>query len=197
MSLQENWFSLSNTKNSHRHVTVCNKHYNRLCHTKRGSPSNMRASGHMTLLLLLSCTKLLRLFWMWTIHSTPLNSLDMGVKTFLHIKLWSRDQYLLRIVVRKVSFYRIFYIRSPILLQWGILGGGKIFSMSCSIFEKFIESLVGAAPLEGWRPLLRGILDPSLYCYNFLESKKSKRFSQLLKTPFDLGKHSFKQIPMR
>ena len=144
MSLQENWFSLSNTKNSHRHVTVCNKHYNRLCHTKRGSPSNMRASGHKTLLLLLSFTKLLRLFWMWTIHSTSLNNLDIGVKTFLHIKVRSRDQCLLRTVVRRVSFtesstyVHLFYCS-------GVSREGANFSECHAVFWKIYRII-------RWRP---------------------------------------------
>ena len=37
----------------------------------------------------------------------------------------------------------------------------KIFSISCSFSEKLAKSYVGA-PLEGWRPLLQGILDPPL-----------------------------------
>ena len=35
----------------------------------------------------------------------------------------------------------------------------KIFSISCSFSQNLVKSYVGA-PLEGWRPLLRGILDP-------------------------------------
>ena len=37
----------------------------------------------------------------------------------------------------------------------------KIFSISCSFLENLAKSYV-APPLEGWRPLLRGILYPSL-----------------------------------
>ena len=37
----------------------------------------------------------------------------------------------------------------------------KIFLISCSFFENLTKSYVGA-PLEGWRPLLQGILDPPL-----------------------------------
>ena len=35
---------------------------------------------------------------------------------------------------------------------------GGIFSISCSFSQNLAKSYVGA-PLEGWRPLLRGILD--------------------------------------
>ena len=37
----------------------------------------------------------------------------------------------------------------------------KIFSISCSFSQNLAKSYVGAPP-EGWRPLLRGILDPPL-----------------------------------
>ena len=37
----------------------------------------------------------------------------------------------------------------------------KIFSISCSFSQNLAKSYVGA-PLKGWRPLLRGILDPPL-----------------------------------
>ena len=37
----------------------------------------------------------------------------------------------------------------------------KIFSISCSFLENLTKLYVGA-PLEGWRPLLQGILDPPL-----------------------------------
>ena len=52
--------------------------------------------------------------------------------------------------------------------QWQIQGGGrrpqlwpKIFSISCS-FWKILQNDMLAPPLEGWCPLLWGILDPSL-----------------------------------
>ena len=38
----------------------------------------------------------------------------------------------------------------------------KIFSISCSFSENLAKSYVGA-PLESWRPLLWGILDPPLH----------------------------------
>ena len=38
----------------------------------------------------------------------------------------------------------------------------KIFSISCSFSENLAKSYV-RAPLESWRPLLWGILDPPLY----------------------------------
>ena len=46
----------------------------------------------------------------------------------------------------------------------------KIFSISCSFSQNRVKSYVGA-PLEGWRPLLRGILDPPLQWlfYSLLE----------------------------
>ena len=59
-------------------------------------------------------------------------------------------------------------------LQWRIQGGGgsspgahpplqtKIFLISCSLSENMANLYAGALILEGWRPLLRGILDPSL-----------------------------------
>ena len=38
----------------------------------------------------------------------------------------------------------------------------KIFAISCSFWENF-GKIVGWCPLlEGWRPLLRGIMDPPL-----------------------------------
>ena len=62
--------------------------------------------------------------------------------------------------------------------QWRIKGGRarrapllrpKIFSISCSFSQNLAKSYVGA-PLEGWRPLLRGILDPPLYRVRFYQN---------------------------
>ena len=60
--------------------------------------------------------------------------------------------------------------------QWRIYGGGalppKIFSISCSFSQNLANSYVGAS-LEGWRPLLRGILDlPLLLVISFKNSFK-------------------------
>ena len=48
----------------------------------------------------------------------------------------------------------------------------KIFSISCSFSRNLAKSYVGA-PLEGWRPLLRGILDPPLVSLTNLKLKSS------------------------
>ena len=57
-------------------------------------------------------------------------------------------------------------------LQWRIQEGGspgahpplqtKIFLISCSLSENLANLYAGALLLEGWLPLLRGILDPPL-----------------------------------
>ena len=54
--------------------------------------------------------------------------------------------------------------------QWRIQGGApgvsplrtKIFLISCSFSEILVNLYVGAPVLEGWRPLIWGIMDPSL-----------------------------------
>ena len=55
----------------------------------------------------------------------------------------------------------------------------KIFSISCSFFCKIWQNHMLAPPLESWRPLLRGILDPPLiglliYELQFIFSRQMK-----------------------
>ena len=50
-------------------------------------------------------------------------------------------------------------------LQWRIPPlRTKIFLISCSLSKNLANLYGGTHLLEGWRPLLRGILDPSLAC---------------------------------
>ena len=71
----------------------------------------------------------------------------------------------------------------------------KIFSISCSFSENLEKSYVGD-PLEGWRPLLRGILDPPLYMFDEAEPEKLRyfRLSQNIKCVYFLNKQISSQI---
>ena len=44
----------------------------------------------------------------------------------------------------------------------------NIFLISCSFSENLGNVYAGAHLLEGWRPLLRGIMDPPLFTHSFI-----------------------------
>ena len=50
----------------------------------------------------------------------------------------------------------------------------KIFLITCSVWENLANLLVGAPLLEGWRPLLRGIVDPPLQNIYIQESHEGR-----------------------
>ena len=63
-------------------------------------------------------------------------------------------------------------------LQWRIQGGApgapllrtKIFLISCNFWGKSGKIVCWCLPVEGWRPLLWGILDPPLGCSSLQKS---------------------------
>ena len=58
----------------------------------------------------------------------------------------------------------------------------KVFSFSCSFWENLAKSYVGTPLSEGWRPLLRGILDLPLSKSAFL----NEQFKPVNQYPPDL-----------
>ena len=65
------------------------------------------------------------------------------------------------------------YVKVPVLFQWWIQGGGHPRHADPppmdQIFMQFLGKFVcWCLPMEGWRPLLQGILDTPLYLYQEL-----------------------------
>ena len=95
-------------------------------------------------------------------------------------------------VIQSAAFFpfrRLLSRKRKILSSGGSKGGRsrrappprpEIFSFSCSFWGKFGKIVCWRPLLEGWRPLLRGILDPPLLstkCFQ-LQSWNNKTFNQ-------------------